>query len=56
MILSPKLFSNSWGNSYIKFSIIDIKFRFICCELKLYKIIEMFQNIMTSIVGSLIYC
>ena len=56
MILSLKSLGNSWGNSYIKFFMIDVKFRFICGELKLYKNIEMFQNIMTSIVGLLICC
>ena len=35
-ILSLKSFDNSWGNSYTKFAIQDIKCRFTCGELDLY--------------------
>ena len=49
--LKLKLFGNSWGNSYTKFAIVDIKFRFTCGESDLYQIIVKFQNIKTSIVG-----
>ena len=31
-----KSFGNSWGNSYTKFAILDIKFRFTCGESGLY--------------------
>ena len=35
-ILSLKSFGISWNISFIKFPILDIKFRFTCCEWKLY--------------------
>ena len=50
-ILSLKLFGNSWGNSYTKFAILDITFRFTCGESDLYYNIAKFQNIMTKIVA-----
>ena len=34
--LSLMSFGNSWGNSYIKFLILNIKFRFTCDEWRLY--------------------
>ena len=49
--LSLKSFGNSWGNSYNKFAILDIKFRFTCVESDLYQNIFKFPNIMTRIVG-----
>ena len=35
-ILSLKLFCNSWGSSYTKFIVLDIKFRFNCGKSDLY--------------------
>ena len=36
-ILILRFFSNSWGNSYTKFIVIDIKFRFACSESNLHE-------------------
>ena len=41
---------NLWGNSYIQFPILDIKFRFTCGKSDLYENILKFENIMTRIV------
>ena len=45
-----KLFTNSWGNLYTKFAILDITFHFTCGESDLYQNIVKFQNIMTKVV------
>ena len=52
-ILIFKLFSNSWGNSYTKFIVIDIKFRFACSESNLHEDNVNCQNILSPIVGKL---
>ena len=49
-ILSLTLFRNSWGNSYTKFAILDIKFRFTCGDADLYQNTVKFQHIITRIV------
>ena len=49
-------FRNSWGNSYTKFVMLNIKFRFTCGHSDLYWNIVKFQNIMIRIVGWLIAC
>ena len=51
MILSVAPFGNSWGNSYTKFAILDIKLRLTCVESDLYENIVKFQNIMSKILG-----
>ena len=33
----PKSFGNSWGNSYTKFIVLNIKSRFTCSESNLYE-------------------
>ena len=43
-------FGNSWGNSYTKFFILDIKFLFTCGEWKLFYDIVNFWNIVIRIV------
>ena len=48
--LSLKSFGNSWNNSYTKFAMLDIKFRFTCGESNLCQHNLKFQNIMTKIV------
>ena len=50
-MLSLKLSGNSWGNSYTKFTILDIKFHFTCGESDVCLTIVKFQNIMTKVVG-----
>ena len=49
-ILSLKSFGNSFGNSYSKFAILVITFRFTSGWSDLYQNIVNFQNIMTKIV------
>ena len=49
-ILSLKSFGNLFGNSYIKFAILDIKVPFTCGESDLYWNIVKFQNFLTRIV------
>ena len=44
------MFGNSSGNSYTKFVILDIKFRFTCSKSDLTKILSSLKNIMTRIV------
>ena len=62
-ILSLKSFGKSWGDSYTKFAILGIKFRFTCGESDLYLNSTngksdlylnstKFQNIMTRIVAT----
>ena len=48
--VSLKSFDSSRGNSFTKFVIPNIKFRFNCGKLDLYQSILKFQNIMTSII------
>ena len=40
---------NSWGNSYIKFVLLDIKFHFTCGKSDLHKNIGKFQYAFTRI-------
>ena len=58
-ILSLKSFGNfsgnSWGNSFTKFVILDVKYRFTCGDSDLCLIIEKCQNIMTRIVWKLFF-
>lgn len=49
--LCLKLFDDSWGHSYIRLLIIDIKFRFTCGECNMYLNFVKFLVIMLSIVG-----
>ena len=48
-ILSLKSFSNSFGNLYTKFVMLDIKYRLNCGDSNLSKIIKKCQHIMTRI-------
>ena len=52
-ILYLKPSGNSWSNSYTKFDILDIKFRFTCGKIDLSENTVKFQNIMTRIKVSL---
>ena len=52
--LSLKFFRNSWGNSCIKFVILDIKYCLTCGYLDLFLITKKCQN-MTSIVWALFF-
>ena len=52
-ILIPRFFSNSWGNSYTKFIVIDIKFGFACSESNLHENNVNCQNILSPIVWKL---
>ena len=44
------MFGNSWGNSYAKFVIVDIKFHFTCRELHLHGNTRNDKNIIPPIV------
>ena len=49
-MISLKSFGNSWGSSYTKFDILDIKHSFTCGDSDLCQIIKKCQNIMSRIV------
>ena len=51
-ILPNKSFGNSWDSSYVKFAIVDNKFRFTCGESDQYWNIVKSRNIMTRIKGA----
>ena len=53
---SLKVFGNSWGNSYTKFVILDIKVRFTCGKSDLYWNIVEFYNIFIRIVWKCSFC
>ena len=54
-ILNLKSLDNSWGNSFSKFFILDIKCRFTCGIVDLHWIIKKFQNFMTGFLEKLQY-
>ena len=55
-IIGLKTFGNSWRNSYTKFTISDVTFRFTCGQSGLYLNIAKLPNIMTMFVWKFFCC